>query len=363
MATNLELDEDFLRILAQLAPGTMLREALDNIVDMGHGGLLLIASEEQARQVVRSGFELHARLTPQRLVELSKMDGAIIIDEDLGEILWANAFLVPDPDLPSEETGTRHMAASRVAQQLHRPTIAVSASRGRISLYYGSRKYVLGDINTLSAKANQALRILEQYRATFDDLTRELTSLELEERVLPDHIANIIQNIVQMLETEEEVQRIFVELGTERELMQLLLDWLMLDVREDFELIIRDFQAPGFQQTPEEIIAEIRVLPSEDLLNTERLMAILGYEAGESWLDEAIPSRGFQVLSQIPRIPMAVIERLVKEFGTLQNIMHASEEELRGIKGIAQVRARAIRTGLMRLRSSLLLIDEGELID
>jgi diadenylate cyclase len=353
-----EPGEEFLKILGTLAPGTMLREALDNIVNLRHGGLILIANEEKARQVVRSGFELHTRVTPQRIVELSKMDGAIVIDESLEEILWANAFLVPDPDLPTEETGTRHMAAHRVAQQLDRPAIAVSASRGRVSLYHGPSKYVLADIHSLSAKANQVLRILEQYRATFDDLSRDLTSLELEGRVLPDHVANIIQNIVQMLETEQEVQRIFIELGTEKELMQLLLDWLMLDVSEDFSLIVRDFQAPTLHDVPEEIIAQIRKLPPEELLDTERLMTILGYGAGEGSLDEVILSRGFRVLSQIPRIPLTVIERLVEEFDTLQNTMRAPEEELREIKGIARVRARAIRTGLNRLRSSLSIIDE-----
>ncbi len=353
-----EPGREFLKVLAELAPGTMLREAVDNIVNLGHGGLILIADEEKAQQVVRSGFALHTHITQQRLVELSKMDAAIVINEALSEILWANAFLVPDPSLPTEETGTRHMAAHRTAQQLHCPTITISASRGRVSLYYGPIKYVLGDIHTLSAKANQALRILEQYRATFDDLSRELTALELEGRVLPDHVANIIQNVVQMLETEEEIQRIFIELGTEKELMQLLLDWLMLDINKDFSLIIRDFQVAMPRRSAAVRIGRIRALPPEDLLDTEKLMAVLGYGPGEGSLDEPIPSRGFRVLSQIPRIPLSVIEHLVAAFGTLQRIMNATEEELREVKGIARVRARTIRTSLVRLRSSLTVPDE-----
>lgn len=346
-------EEALLEILKATAPGTPLREAIDSIVDLERGGLLVIADEEKAQKVVQSGFELRTRLTPERLVELSKMDRAIIIDERLQTILYANAYLVPDPDIPSGETGTRHLTAEKVAKQLNVATIAISASRGRVTIYYGPHKHTLRDTITLTARANQALRILEQYRATFDDLSRELTALEFEGRVLPYHVANLIQTIVQMLTIQEEVERTFIELGEERELMELQLDWLMLDVLDDLVLVIRDMQAN--KKSPETIIREIRGLSPEDLLSTEKIMEALGYEAGEEALDKTIPSRGHRVLNQIPRIPLSVIERLVKRFGTLQEIMEASEEELMEVKGIAQVRARAIRMGLQRLKRSLML--------
>lgn len=353
MASSRYKDEALLKILKATAPGTPLREAINNIVDLRRGGLLVIANEEKAQTVVRSGFELRTKLTPQRLVELSKMDRAIVIDGDLQTILYANAYLVPDPEIPSEETGTRHLTAEKVAKQLGVPTIAISASRGRVTVYYGPFKHLLQDIITLTARTNQALRILEQYRATFDDLSRELTALEFEERVLPYHVANLIQTIVQMLAIEEEIEQIFVELGTEKELMELQLDWLMLDVREAFVWVIRDFQAND--RDPEKIIAEIRALSPDELLSTEKIMESLGYEPQEEALDVTICSRGYRVLSQIPRIPISVIENVVEVFHDLQNIVEATEEELMEVKGVAEVRARAIRLGLQRLKRSLLL--------
>jgi len=177
--------------------------------------------------VVQAGFELHTKMTPQKVIELSKMDRAIVLDESLQTILYANAYLVPDPEIPS----------------LNTPTIAISATRGRVTIYYGPHKHVLRDVLTLTARANQALRILEQYRATFDDLSRELTALEFEGRVLPYHVANLIQTVVQMLAIQDEIERIFIELGEEKELMELQLDWLMLDVFDELRLVIRDFQA------------------------------------------------------------------------------------------------------------------------
>lgn len=342
-------------ILEATAPGTPLREAIDNIVELDRGGLIMIADEEKAQQVVQSGFDLHTKFTPQKVTELSKMDRAIVIDEEIQTILYANAYLVPDPEIPSGETGTRHLTAEKVAQQLEVATIAISASRGRVTIYYGSHRHTLRDIVTLTAQANQALRILEQYRATYDDLSRELTALEFEGRVLPYHVANLIQTIVQMLTIQEEIERIFIELGEEKELMELQLDWLMLDVLDDLMLMIRDIQAD--ERNPEEIMGEIQRLSPEDLLSTEKVMKALGYDAGEETLDETVSSRGYRVLNQIPRIPISVIERLVERFGNLQDILDASEDELMEVKGIARVRARAIRLGLQRLKRSLMLME------
>lgn len=339
----------FLEILKKISPGTPLREAIDSICQLGNGGLIVIANEEKAKEVVESSFRIDSEFTPQRLTELAKMDRAVIMDESLKRIIYANAYLVPDPAIPSEETGTRHLTAEKVAKQLGVAVIAISATKSRVTIYYDQEKYILQDIATLISKVNQALRILEQYRTTFNDLLDELTSLEFEGRVLPFHVANIIQSIVRMLETESLLQGWFMELGEEGELIELSLEWLMLGVKEAFELIIRDFQRDERKDIAA-IIEEIRALPPEELLSTEEIMSLMGYEGVEEELDIVIPSRGYRVLSEIPRIPLPVIERLVKRFGTLQRILDLSEEELMEIKGIAGVRARAIKVGLSRLK-------------
>ncbi len=342
----------FLKILEKVAPGMPLRDAINSIVQMRNGGLIVLSDLEKARKVVQAGFFLDTEFTPQRVVELSKMDRAIVIDEDLKRIYYANAYLVPDPSIPSDETGTRHLTAEKVAKQLNVAAIAISAERmGRVTIYYGPIKYVLQDISVLSARVNQALRILEQYRVTYNELAQELMALELEGRVLPYHVANIIQNIVQILDTEEEIRRLFVELGEERELTELLLEWLMVGVRENAELIVRDFQVN--RRSPKAILEDIRRLPPEELLSTEKILEILGYESSEEMLDRVLPSRGYRVLSQIPRLPMAVIEDLVNAFGSLRAILRATEKDLMEVKGIAEVRARAIRAGLRRLKSTL----------
>lgn len=339
-------------VLRATAPGTLLRDAIDNIVDLGRGGLLLIASEDQAEQVVETGFEIRTKITPQRVIELSKMDRAIVVDDKIQTILYANAYLMPDPKISSDETGTRHMAAEKVAKQLGVTTIAVSASRGRVTIYCGPHRHTLRHIISLNAQANQALRILEQYRATFDDLSRELTSLELEGRVLPYHVANLIQTIIQMLTIRGEIERIFVELGEEKELMELQLDWLMQDVEDELKHVVWDMRASDLNR--DDALEAIQSLTHDELPSTEKVMEALGYEASEEEMDEAIASRGYRVLSQIPRIPLSVIERLVEHYGSLKEIRRETEEDLMEIKGIGQVRARTIRLGVQRLERSLM---------
>ncbi|MCR4405050.1 MAG: DNA integrity scanning diadenylate cyclase DisA [Candidatus Acetothermia bacterium] len=345
------MNEELLEILKKIAPGTPLREAVDSISERGKGGLIVIAEEDVVKPVIQSGFRLNTEFTPQRLSELAKMDRALVVDPGLKKIIYANAFLIPDPTIPSEETGTRHLAAEQVAKQLGVPVIAISAALARVTIYYGQLKYTLHDISAIISRVNQALRILEQYRGTFDDLLNELTMLEFEGRVFPFHVANVIQLIVQMLEIEDEVRRWFVELGTERELLELLLEWMLLNVNETFALLVRDFQVNA--QPSQEVISAIRALPTEELLSTEKVMEILGYESGEETLDTAIPSRGFRVLREIPRLPLSVIEELVQEFGSLKKLLQAEEEELMRVKGIAEVRARAIKSGLERLKRRL----------
>ncbi len=353
---DIKESEEFLEILKRVSPGTPLREGIDQIVKTEKGGLIVLADENEAKKVVESGFKLNSNFTSQKLAELSKMDRAVIVDENLDEIIYANAYLVPDPTISSQETGTRHLAAEKTAKQLGVVTIAVSASKGSVTIYFGDTKYVLPDLATVHSKVNQALRILEQYRESFSELSRELIYLEFEGRVLPANVTDLIQIAVRMMDTEEEIKRWFIELGEDRELLEVQLEWLMLNVREFFQLVIKDFQK-GSERPASAIASKLKDLPTEDLVSTENIMSELGYEIGEEVLDTRLPARGYMALREIPRIPMAVIERLVDEFGTLENIMKAEKEELMDIKGIAEVRAKSIQSGLNRLQRGLSLME------
>lgn len=344
-------------LLKEVAPGTTFRDALDRIVEQGHGGLIVISKAEEITEIITSGFQLDANFTAQRLSELSKMDGAIIIDEGLGKITYANAHLAPDSNIESLETGTRHKAAEQTAKQLKIPVIAISERRNRITVYFEDQRYILREISTIMSKVNQALLIMEQYRGNYDEDLQELTILELDGNVLPYHVVNPITTIGQMLTLKDEIDRMFLELGEEKTLPGRQLDNMISGIEEDLEFIIKDF-CRDCEGNVDDLKEQIIEICSDTPPPTKRLMSILGYE--EEHLDEFLSSRGYRILHKIPRLPHVVIERIVEKFGTLENILQAHRNELQDVKGVAETRSNTIKAGLQRLENRITIMEELE---
>ncbi len=344
-------------LLEKTAPGTKLRDAIDRIVEQGNGGMLVLSSLDTVEELITTGFRIDSEITSQRISELSKMDGAIVIDDDLERITYANAHLSPDPSIESKETGTRHKAAEQSAKQLKIPVIAISERRNRVTLYFKDQRYILREISTIMSKVNQALLIMEQYRGNYDEAIQELTALELDGNVLPFHVANPLSEIGQMLTLKEEILRMFVELGEEKALPGRQLDNMMAGIERDLEFMIKDFQKEP-KDNYDEVRSKIIDLCSDTPPPTKRIMALLGYE--EEDLDEFLSPRGYRVLHQIPRLPHSVIERMVEKFGDLEKILEADREELQQVRGIAETRSNTIKAGLKRLENRITLMEELE---
>ncbi len=337
-----------LEFLRRTAPGTPLREAVDRIVQFGRGGLIVVADRSAASPIIAAGFELNAPFTPQAIVELAKMDRAVVVDEDLKTILYANAHLIPSPAIPSQETGTRHRVAEQVAREIERLVIAISEDSRQVTLFHGDWRYELQDIQTLLARVSQALQILDRYRRELRELLTELAQLEFERRVFPSHVAAVLQRALYMIELERDVERTLVELGFHRELPERHLTALMRGVREEMELLVRDFKSDP--RPAEEIVDELLGLSPEDALRPDAVLRPLGITTDQE-IEEPIPSRGYRLLSKVPRLPISVIERLIEEIGTVDKVYRASRRQLDRVKGIAEARARAIEFGLGRFKN------------
>lgn len=344
-------------LLERTAPGTKLRDAIDRIVEQGNGGMLVLSSLDTIEELITTGFRIDAEITSQRISELSKMDGAIVIDDNLKKITYANAHLSPDPSIESKETGTRHKAAEQSAKQLKIPVIAISERRNRVTLYFKDKRYILREISTIMSKVNQALLIMEQYRNNYDEAIQELTALELDGNVLPFHVANPLSEIGQMLTLKEEILRMFIELGEEKALPGRQLDNMMAGIERDLEFLIKDFQKEP-EDNYEEVRSKIIDICSDTPPPTKRIMALLGYE--EEDLDEFLSPRGYRVLHQIPRLPHSVIKRMVEKFGDLEKILGADREKLQEVRGIAETRSNTIKAGLKRLENRITLMEELE---
>ncbi|MBO8126818.1 MAG: DNA integrity scanning protein DisA [Firmicutes bacterium] len=355
MADYPNYDEKLFETLRMVAPGTDLYEGLENILRAKTGALIVVGDSEEVMSLCDGGFRIDSEMQPTALYELAKMDGAIVLSRDAKRILLANTQLIPNPLIPSMETGTRHRTAQRVAVQTGELVISISQRRNIITLYRGSNKYILHDISVILAKANQALQTLEKYKSVLEEVLTNLTALEFEDLVTAMDVATAIQRAQMVFRISKEIERYICELGTEGRLVSMQLEELMVDIEDEGLLVIRDYKSPEEKRQPEEIWNLLSKWSSEDLLDLNLITRALGHGGSMNALETLLTPRGFRTLSKIPRLPMPVIENLVETFGSLPRVLDASIEELDDVEGIGEVRARAIKEGLRRLREQALI--------
>ncbi|MTI86322.1 MAG: DNA integrity scanning protein DisA [Firmicutes bacterium] len=342
------------RVLRMVAPGTGLRDGLENILRAKTGALIVIGDGPEVMEIAEGGFAVNADFTPANLYELAKMDGAIILNGDAKKIIAANTQLIPNLSIPSSETGIRHRSAERVAKQTDAMVISISQRRGVITIYRGNFKYVLRDLSVILAKANQAVQTLEKYRSALDTVVAQLSIVEFDEAVTLFDVAKAIQRVEMVLRVVKEIERYISELGIEGRLISMQLEELVANVEDEGLFIIRDYFTAVDDKTADSVLEMIGSWPAEDLLDLSLIARALGYPGSSSILDQNVAPRGYRILEKIPRLPSPVIENLVRQFGSLQKIMNASIEELDAVEGIGEVRARSIKEGLLRYRDQLM---------
>jgi diadenylate cyclase len=341
--------------LAGVAPGRPLREGLDRILQANMGALIVVGDGPEVLAICSGGFLLDAEFTPQRLSELAKMDGAIILASDASRIARANVHLVPNPHVPTSETGTRHRTAERVARSIPVPVISVSEDMSMIAVYVGDLKHPLEPIQRLLNRANQALQTLERYKNRLDTVSGSLSALEVEDLVTVRDVATVLQRAEMVRRIAEEIEGYIVELGTDGRLVLLQLEELMGGVEDDRRLVIKDYSQADDTWQLSNAMSALADLSTEDLLDLKSVTSVLHLPADAAELDVSLQPRGYRLLSKIPRLPDAVIERIVARFGNLQKIMRATIDDLDDVEGVGGTRARAIKDGLSRLAETSIL--------
>lgn len=349
---RLEKDKELITILKIIAPGTPLREGLENVLRAKTGGLIVLGDTEQVLRLVDGGFSINSEYSPSYVYELAKMDGAIIISSDLKRILFANTQLIPDSSIPTQETGTRHRTADRVSKQTGNVVVAISGRRNIITVYKGSTKYVLRDSNVVLARANQALQTLEKYSVVLDRITKNLNLLEFQDLASLFDVVTVIQRNEMVMRIVGEIERYISELGNEGRLISMQLNELVKNVEQEGVLLIRDYYQNNLDYN--DVYKQLQMIPSDELLTLEAIAKILGYP-GVSLIDTFISARGYRILSKIPRIPVSVIENVVKNFKELKAVTEASNEQLDQVEGIGEARAKAIKNGLRRLKEQIII--------
>jgi diadenylate cyclase len=346
---------DLVKALRAVAPGTALREGLDRVLKAKMGALIVVGDGPEVLNICSGGFLLDAAFSPQRLSELAKMDGAIILASDASRIARANVHLVPDPNVPTSETGTRHRTAERVARSIGVPVISVSEDLSIIAVYMRSEKHPLEDIPRLLNRANQAQQALERYKTRLDTVSGALSALEVEDLVTLRDVLSVLQRTEMVMRIADEIRGYIVDLGVDGRLVRLQLDEQLGTIEDDRRLVVLDYFSADEGHSLDTVMTALGALDTDELLDLRSIATAVHPDREAADLEAAVQPRGFRLLSKIPRLPEPVIESVVERFGTLHKIMRATIDDLVDVEGVGTARARAIKDGLSRLAESSIL--------
>ena len=345
-------ENEITEILKMIAPGTPIRDWLENILRAKTGALLLITDDSDViKQVVDGGFSINEEYTSSRLYELAKMDGAIVLSGDLKRILFANAQLIPSREIETRETGTRHRTAERTAKQTGELVISISQRRNIITVFKGNNRYILEDTDVVLNKANQGVQTLERYKKVFDNKLNTLNEYEFNDIVTLENVVIAIQRAEMVMRIAEEIQGQIYELGSDGRLVKMQLEEMIAGIEKEELLIVKDYLVPTKKKrTPETVLDEISELQYEDLTKESNIAKLLGFENFDNYDEVAVYTRGYRILNKIPRMPSNIVENLISSFKSFQHILAADIESLDEVDGIGEVRARTIKQSLKRMQ-------------
>jgi diadenylate cyclase len=337
--------------LARVGPGTPLRDGIDRVVRSRAGALIVLSDDPEVLSICSGGFLVDSPFSPQRVSELAKMDGAIIISSDGGRIARANVHLVPDPTVPTSETGTRHRTAERVARSLDVPVISASEEMGVINVYAGGLKRQLQEVGRLLDRANQALQTLERYKTRLDDAIDNLTALEVEDVVTVRDVITVVQRGEMVQRIAEEIETMIIELGVDARLLRLQLDEIYTDIDDEVDLVIADYLPP--HRHVEDTMTEMSRIKDDDVLDAR--MAVATMHLGDVALGDEIAPRGLRMLRRVGKLPPDLAASIVERFGGLARLQRATVDDIAAVDGVGTEVAQMVKETLERVTENTIL--------
>lgn len=337
------------RYLKLLAPGTQLRDGLDRILHGGTGALIVLGNNNKVQRVCSGGYQLNVECTGQNLRELAKLDGAIIVSNDLSVIIAAGVHLVPSGDLPTAETGTRHRSADRTAQVAGVPVVTVSASMNTVSMFHGGRRHPVETVLQVTSRANQTMATLSRVVTRLMDQLAQFSLLEISEQATLRDLTHVAHRLELTRRLSSEMQFHVDILGVEGRMASLQHAELASNFDGLAELLTEDY-AHNLANPEDFNLLRLHNFSAEELFSSGLVAERLGFGANAN-LEQSLATRGVRLLSRVGRLPAPLVAKLVAHFG-LQELFGTSVAQLMELEGIGPRRARQIRDALLRITES-----------
>ena len=324
----------------QLIPGQPLRNGVDLVADKKTGALIVIGTSAKLEKISSGGITLNnCSYTPEMLSELAKMDGAIIVDANVNNILKANVHLNPSDNIPTSQTGTRHRTAERVSVETELSVIAVSEESSTIKVFSDNSVNELEESSIIFGKVNESLQSIDRTRRRFDDAVLELGELEVENTLTNQQVLDVIQRGELLGRLSQQVRKEATDLGEDSGLVMIQIDSLESGVRNTLDLVLKDHLPAKRFRNINKAVDEIANLTYEELNSIQHLGSVLFMES----LDEVSTSKGYRILARLPGLPDNLHDSLIQKFKTLPNLLTASTDKLFEVEGIGRSRAQQLR--------------------
>ncbi|MDR1015629.1 MAG: DNA integrity scanning diadenylate cyclase DisA [Coriobacteriales bacterium] len=337
--------------IGRVAPGTLLREALDMIISAQNGALICIGDVKAVLTIGDGGFRIDAPFTPQRLFELSKMDGAIVLSDDGEQIVCANFHLNPDPTIVTQETGMRHRSAARTSAQTESIVIAISKRRTQTTIYRHGQALTLDPDDILLSKSNQGILALQNAKNNLEKAVIRQSFIELDDLVTVVDVSDVLTRFVNLVRLAAHTERFINYLGNNSGLLRNQLDEIMHGVTESFLLTVRDYAGTSSAKDAKRIARALLNTPADEL-DGQSIMYALGFS--EPMADELhLHPRGFRVMSRISMLDEAATARIIDEYGSLAALVNDSKGGFDRLDNAGINNARAIAASFRQLRSTL----------
>lgn len=311
--------------IKKTAPGTALRHALDMIIAGHMGALICVGDTDNVLAAGDDGFKLDVSFTANRLFELCKMDGAIVVDKDLTKILRANYHLNPNPSLPTSETGTRHRTAARMSLLTHATVISVSERRAVVNVYVDGKGFELKPVSDIMASVNQIVVAMQNTRQQLDRSLLRLTSLELDNFVTLGDVTSILYLFEVLMTAGEELNDSIV-LVSEGKITLMQREEFLGGMDEAYTLMIRDYAADSSEENALAIRRRLHETDNTKIRSAKSVAKILGFtdERGE---DSVMTPLGLRTLSRVPVVREGMADKIVDQYGSLQEILEAVDDD------------------------------------
>ena len=324
----------------QLIPGEPLREGVDLIADKKTGALIVVGSSSKLDKISSGGINLsNCKFTPEMLCELAKMDGAIIVDQNVDTILKANVHLNPSDLIETSQTGTRHRTAQRVSVETELDVIAVSDESGIIKVFSKDEVNELEESSIILGRVNESLQSIDRTRRRFDDAVFELGELEIENSITNQQVLEVVQRGELLGRLSEQVRNEAENLGEDSGLVMIQIDSLESGVRQTLDLVLKDHLPTRKFRNINKAADEISNLTYEELNSIQTLGNLLYMQP----LDQVSTPKGYRVLARFPGLPDNLHDSLVSKFKSLPNLLLASTDKLFEVDGIGRNRAQQLR--------------------